>query len=71
MPKPPPPEEYKWGSYGSLDMKACKARTKLLKYIEAGGRVKCTIECEIHDVLNSYDGVGQEFIIEIKKVKIK
>lgn len=71
MPNPPLPEEYKWGAYGSLDMKACGARTKLLKYFEAGGRVKATIECEIWDVLNNFDGTGQEFIIEIKKVKIK
>lgn len=64
-------EECKWGKFGLIDMKGCKARTKLLKYIESGGRVKVMIECEIHDVFNNYDGIGQEFVFEVKKVKIR
>lgn len=67
----PETSDYKWGSYGSLDMKPCKARTKLIKYIENGGRIKATVECEIYDIYSGFDGIGQEFIIDIKKVKTK
>lgn len=68
------PEEFKFGTYGALDIKPCKARTKLLKWCEQKTRkpIKITIEAEFDGgVQSGFDGIGQEFTISVKKVKVK
>lgn len=69
-----PAEDFKFGTYGAIDLKPCKARTKLLKWCkkEKRGSIKLTIEAVFDGGIQSdFDGIGQEFTLEIKKVKVK
>lgn len=67
-----PASEYKFGTHGTIDLKPCKARTKLVKHLESGGKpIKIYIEAEIDGVFCGFDGVGQEFILNIKEVQFR
>lgn len=68
------PSDFKFGTYGAVDLRPCKARTKLLKWCEDKKRkpIKIIIEAEFDGgVQSGFDGVGQEFTISIEKVKVK
>lgn len=72
------PTEFKFGTYGAIDLKPCKARTKLLKWCDLKRDdhpvkpIKIIIEAEFDGgVQSGFDGVGQEFTIKIGKVKFK
>ena len=67
-----PASEYKFGKFGLIEMKPCKARTKLLKHLEDKGKpVKVYIEAEIYDVWSGFDGTGQEFVLDVQSVKFR
>lgn len=68
------PEEFKFGSYGALDIRPCKARKKLEKWCRDPNRkpIKLVIEAEFDGGIQSgFDGIGQEFTVNVKKVKVK
>lgn len=71
-----PKNEFKFGRYGALDLKPCKARTKLIKWCSLPdtkkANIKLIIEAEFDGGIQSnFDGIGQEFTIDVKKVTIK
>jgi len=67
-----PASEYKFGKFGLIDMKPCKARTKLLKHLDGKGKpVKVYIEAEIYNVWSGFDGTGQEFVLDVQSVKFR
>lgn len=66
--------DFKFGSYGAVDIKPCKARTKLIKWCRQKDRkpIKLYIEAEFDGGIQSgFDGIGQEFTISLNKVTIK
>jgi hypothetical protein len=69
-----PAEEFKFGTYGVLDLRPCKARTKLIKWCRGDNTppIKLIIEAEFDGgIVNNFDGIGQEFTITVNKVKVK
>ena len=68
-----PAEEFKFGTYGAIDLKPCKARTKLVRHLDSKSpeKIKVVIEAEFSGVQSGFDGIGQEFTINVKKVKVK
>lgn len=74
-----PPKEFKFGAYGVLDLKDCKARKKLEKWchdnkdwpIKEENKIKLVIEAEFDGSINAdFDGIGQEFTIHVRKVHV-
>lgn len=67
--------DFKFGTYGAIDLKPCKARTKLIKWCrgkEKKDKIKLTIEAEFDGGIQSgFDGIGQEFTIDVKNVKVE
>lgn len=66
--------EFKFGTYGAVDLKPCKARTKMEKWCRSKDRkpIKLLIEAEFDGgVQSGFDGIGQEFTIHLKKVTVK
>lgn len=75
-----PEEEFKFGTYGAIDIRPCKARTELLKWCDRQRKnefkidqpIKLIIEAEFDGgVQSGFDGIGQEFTILVKNVRIK
>lgn len=67
-------KDFKFGTYGAVDIKPCRARTKLLKWCNSKNPepINLIIEAEFDGgVQSNFDGVGQEFTITLNKVTVK
>jgi hypothetical protein len=74
----PKASEFKFGTYAAIDIKPCKARKKLEAVMDKyraclpakQDRIKVVIEGYFSGVQSGFDGIGQEFTIEVTKAKV-
>lgn len=66
-------DDAKFTGYGSIDIARGLFRHRLDKACSAGNHplLKVTIEATIYCPINSCDDVGQEYALEVGKVKFK
>lgn len=71
-------KDFEFGTFGLIDMRGCKARVELTKAEDKMNdrtkdayRIPVIIHAEMTGSWGGYDGIGQEFEINIKKVDVK
>lgn len=71
-------KDFKFSTFGLIDMRGCKARAEMDKAerkMKDGSKDAFAIPVVIHATITnswgSYDGIGQEFELDIKKVDVK